>query len=385
MRAIDASMLLTALVLPLLSVTLTRAADEQLVFFGTYTQGDSQGVYVSRFQPQTGALSAPQLVAKTENPSFLALHPSGRFLYAVNEIAKFEGLNSGAVSAFRIIDDSGRLELLNQQPSGGGAPCHLVVDATGKTVLLANYGGGSVESLPIGEDGRLGAPVSFIQHTGSSVHPRQRGPHAHSINLDPANQFAVAADLGLDKLLVYRFDPERHTLTPHDPPSASVGPGSGPRHFAFHPDGTSAYVINELALTVTAFRYDSQRGVLTPIQTISTVPEELESREGFSTAEVQAHPGGRFVYGSNRGHDSIAVFTVDGATGRLTRVQVEPTGGQTPRNFGIDPSGRFLLAANQSSDDVFVFRIDPATGRLTATDTSIAVPSPVCVKFLPTR
>jgi 6-phosphogluconolactonase len=259
----------------------------------------------------------------------------------------------------------------------------VIVDRQGRNVLVANYGGGSVAVLPIGADGRLQAPSSVVQHTGSSVDPnRQKEPHAHSINVDADNRFAYAADLGLDKILIYRFDVAKGTLTPNDPPFAQVEPGSGPRHFAFHPQGRFAYVINEMRCTVTAFAHDAARGGLSAIQTISTLPQGQSVQKGFSTAEVQVHPSGRFLYGSNRGHDTIAVFAIDEKTGRLTPVHHEPTQGSTPRNFGIDPAGRFLLAANQRSDTVVVFRIDAATGRLAPAGHRIEVGAPVCVKFV---
>jgi 6-phosphogluconolactonase len=313
----------------------------------------------------------------------LAVHPNGRFLYAANEIGDYEGKKAGSVTAFVRDPRSGRLTRLDQESSGGTAPCHLVVDRKGRNVLVANYGGGSVAALPVAKDGSLSPATAFLQHTGSSVNAaRQKEPHAHSINLDAANRFAVAADLGLDKLMVYRLDSAKGTLVPNDPPFALVRPGSGPRHFAFHPDGKRAYVINELNCTLTAFRYDRKKGVLVEDQTISTLPAGQAMKPEFSTAEVQVHPSGKFVYGSNRGHDTIAVFQVDAKTGRLTPVDHTPSGGRTPRNFGIDPTGQFLLAANQSSDNVAVFRIEAKTGRLTPTGQTIEVGSPVCVKFV---
>jgi 6-phosphogluconolactonase len=239
-----------------------------------------------------------------------------------------------------------------------------------------------VACLPIDEEGRLEPPSSTIQHTGSSVNPnRQKEPHAHSINLDPAGRFAFAADLGVDKIFIYKFDAAKGTLTPNDPPSAAVEPGSGPRHFAFHPSGKFTYVINEITLTVTAFSYDSARGVLTPIETVSTLPPDAKG-QGFSTAEVVAHPSGKFLYGSNRGHDTIAAFAVDQKTGKLTRIENEPTQGKTPRNFAIDPTGRWLLAENQGSDTIVVFTINQETGELDASGVKVDVPSPVCVRFL---
>lgn len=374
-------MVLTIAAFLLLTAFATLASGETIrVYIGTYTRGDSQGIYLLDLDLKTSKLTKRSLVAETENPSFIALHPSGNFLYAVNEVGQIDGEKSGGVSAFRIDAKSGKLQLLNQQLSLGGAPCHLVVDKAGKNVLVANYSGGSVACLPIDKTGRLAKASSFIQHKGSSVDPRrQKGPHAHSINLDAANRFAFAADLGLDKVLIYRFNPDRGKLTANDPPFVKVKSGAGPRHFDFHPNGKFAYVINEMDLTVTAFRYDAQTGELTTLQTISTLPGKVQ--KGFSTAEVQVHPSGKFLYGSNRGHDSIAVFAIDQKTGKLGVVEHESTGGRTPRNFGIDPSGQFLLAANQTTNDVVVFQIDQQTGALSPTGTKADVPSPVCVKF----
>ena len=361
----------------------SQTAGSLLVYFGTYTSAKSEGIYVSRLDLATGALSEPALAAGIVSPSFLAVHPNRGFLYAVNEVSNFEGGVTGAVSAFRIDRASGRLTLLNQQSSGGGGPAHLTVDRDGRNVLVANYGGGSVAVLPIGADGRLSPASAFVQHTGSGANPqRQQGPHAHSVNVDRANRFAYVADLGLDKVLVYRFDPAAGTIVPNEPPAATVEPGSGPRHLAFHPTGGFAYVINEITCTVTAFACDAAAGRLSTLQTISTLPEGVTVARGMSTAEVQVHPSGRFLYGSNRGHDSISAFAIDQATGRLTFVQNEPTQGSSPRNFGIDPTGQYLLAANQRSDSVVVFRIDAATGRLTATGQRVSVGSPVCVKFV---
>ena len=354
---------------------------QMFVYFGTYTGAKSKGIYLSSLDLGTGKLTAPELAAEVKNPSFLAIHPGHRFLYAVGEIGDFGGKRAGAVSAFAIDAQSGKLALLNQQSSGGDGPCHLVVDKAGKNVLVANYGGGSVAALPLQADGKLGEASAFIQHKGASVNAqRQKEPHAHSINLDAANRFAVVGDLGLDKVLIYKFDSAKGTLTPNDPPATEVKPGSGPRHFAFHPSGRYAYVINEILCTVTAFAYDSGRGVLQEVQTVPTLPGPVQP--SYSTAEVQVHPSGKFLYGSNRGHDTIAAFGIDEKTGRLTYVEHEPTQGKVPRGFGIDPTGQFLLAANQNSDTVGVFRIDAKTGALNATGQILEVPAPVCVKFL---
>jgi 6-phosphogluconolactonase len=351
------------------------------VFVGTYTRGASEGVYVLQLDLTTGSLKKKS-VAVSDNPSFLAIHPNGKYVYAANEISNYLGKSAGAISAFSFDRKTGRLSLLNQQSSGGAGPCHLVVDQTGKSVLAANYGGGSVCSLPVGADGKLRPAATFIQHTGSSVNSRrQKEPHAHSINLDPSNRFAVAVDLGIDQLLIYPFDADKGMLTAGVVSVARVAPGSGPRHFAFHPSGQFAYVINELLLNVTVFAFDSKTGALTGQQVISTLPPGT-GKTG-STAEVQVHPSGRFLYGSNRGHDSIVAYSIDQQTGRLTHVENESTGGRTPRNFGIDPTGRYLLAANQSTSNIVVFRIDQKTGELSPAGHEIEIPSPVCVKMMP--
>ena len=358
---------------------------DMLVYFGTYTGAKSKGVYVSRLDLASGALSPPELAAETPGPSFLAIHPSRDFLYAANEVSSFEGKAGGSVSAFAIDRKTGRLTALNQQSSVGPGPAHLIVDKTGRDVLVANYGGGSVAVLPIEADGRLKPYSAFVQHTGSSVDAqRQKAPHAHSVNVDPENRFAYVADLGLDKVLVYRFDAVKGSLVANDPPFAAVNPGAGPRHFAFHPKGRFAYVINEMQMTITAFSHDAKRGALTSLQTVPTLPPGQSVQTGYSTAEVQVHPSGRYLYGSNRGHNSIAVFAIDEKAGTLTYVENQSTQGETPRGFGIDPTGAYLLAANQKSDSVVVFRIDPQTGRLTPTGQKIDVGTPVCVKFVRT-
>jgi 6-phosphogluconolactonase len=356
---------------------------EMLVYFGTYTGPKSKGIYVSRLNPATGALTAPQLAAEASSPSFLAVHPTGSFIYSVNEVNTFEGKTSGGVSAFAVDRNTGLLKALNQQPSVGAGPAHLIVDKDGRNVLVANYGGGSVTVLPLERNGKLKSPSAFVQHTGSSVNPqRQKEPHAHSINLDAANRFAYVADLGLDKILVYRFDAGQGLLTLNDPSSVSVKPGAGPRHFALHPTGKFAYVINEINCTITAFTNDSAKGELKEIHTVSTLPAKQAMQSGYSGAEVQVHPSGKFLYASNRGHDSIAVFSIDQNTGRLTYVENEPTQGSTPRGFGIDPDGGYLLAGNQRSDSVVVFRIDQQNGKLEPTGTKIELGAPVCVKFV---
>jgi 6-phosphogluconolactonase len=357
--------------------------NDMLVFFGTYTGAKSKGIYVSHLSVASGALSAPQLAAETPSPSFLAVDPKALFLYAVNEVDTFEGKRTGSVSAFKIDRPHGTLTALNAQGSGGAGPAHLTVDNAGKNVLVANYGGGSVAVLPIAADGSLKPASSTIQHTGSSVDPdRQKGPHAHQIIVDGSNRFAYVADLGLDKVMIYRFDAAEGKLSPNDPPFATVPPGSGPRHVALHPSGRFAYVINEMKCTLTSFTRDPKTGALTAIDTISTLPSGQSVQKGYSTAEVMVHPSGKFLYGSNRGHDSIVVFSIDEKSGKLTYLEHQPTQGSTPRGFGIDPTGHFLIVGNQRSDSVVVFRIDAATGRLAATNHPIEVGAPVSVVFV---
>jgi len=366
--------------------TMTSASNQYIVYFGTYTAAKSKGIYVSRFDASTGKLGAPELAAETKNPSFVAVHPSHRFLYAVGEIASIGGKKGGAISAFAIDAATGKLTLLNQQSTVGPGPCHVSVDNAGKNAFAANYGGGSVAVLPINKDGSLSKASAFVQHTGSSVNPkRQAGPHAHAINLDASNRFVFVPDLGLDKVMIYRLDAAKGTLTPNEPAFGTVPPGSGPRHIAFHPNGRFAYVINEMLCTMTTFSYDATRGELKELQTLTTLPAGESVQPGYSTAEVLAHPSGKFVYGSNRGHDTIAIFAVDPQTGKLAPVGHESTQGKAPRCFGIDPTGAYLLAANQGTDNVIVFRIDQKSGKLTATGQSIEVGAPVCVMFMPVK
>lgn len=354
------------------------------VYIGTYTGGDSEGIYVFRMNPANGRLRNRRLAAATSSPSFLALSPDRKFLYAANETGEWKGRQgTGGVTGFAIDPASGLLKELNDQPSGGGAPCHLVVDPSGRNVLVANYSGGNASVFPVLDGGLLGAATGFMQHAGSSANPgRQEAPHAHSINLDPAARFAVVADLGLDRLMSYRFDAAAGTISPNETPSARVAAGSGPRHFSFHPDGRTAYVINEMAMTVTAFRYDAGKGTLHEIQSISTLGDS-PTADGYSTAHVEAHPSGRFLYGSNRGHNSIVVYAIDPQGGTLRHLENVPTQGRTPRNFGISPDGRFLVAANQDSNDLVVFAIDQDAGTLKPVGKPVPCPRPVCVRFVP--
>ena len=366
------------------------ALNETLAYVGTYTRGRSPGRGIYLFRLQTENLEVSQnitlvplgLAVETPNPSFIDLDVRRRLLFAVNEIDEFDGRPTGSVSAFSIDRTTGTLTLLNQRPSMGTGPCHLVLDKGNRNVLVANYGSGSVAVLPVGSDGRLGAATAAVQHSGKSIHPdRQKGPHAHCMTLDPANRFAFACDLGLDKVLSYRFDARQGKLTPNDPAFVSTRPGAGPRHMIFRPDGRFAYVVNELSSTVTAYAYDSNTGVLKDAQTVTTLPEYFD---GANTgAEVGVHPSGRYLYVSNRGHNSVVLFAIDPQRGTLTYIEEQGTGGSTPRHFGIEPSAKHLAIANQDSNTVLVCRIDAGNGRLKPSGVFASVPSPVCVKFLP--
>ena len=377
-RLLRFTMLLSAILL----FSETAQAERYRVFVGTYTGGDSisKGVYSCEFDAETGKLSDPVLAAELINPSFLAIHPSGKYLYAVNEVSEGPGRGNGAVTALTINAD-GTLTKINHQASEGGAPCHCNVDSTGTNLLIANYGGGNVAVYPISEDGSL-KPVSCnIQHEGSSVDKsRQEAPHAHSINVSSDNKFAYAADLGLDKIMIYKLDADAHTLSPANQPAAVVTPGGGPRHFSIHPSGKFAYTNNEMTMVVTGFSRNPEDGSLKAIQEISTIPAGFNGRK--STAECLVHPGGKFLYVSNRGHETITAYTIDQETGLLTYVENEPTGGKEPRNFFIDPSGKWLLAENQNSDTVYVFSIDQQTGALKQTGDFVTVGRPVCIRMV---
>ncbi|PWU17131.1 MAG: 6-phosphogluconolactonase [Verrucomicrobia bacterium] len=364
-----------------MSARAIASEDQILVYIGTYTGERSQGIYVSRFEPATGKLTPPELAAKTTNPSFLAVRPKGDFLYAVGELIEDDKPKAGAVVAYRIDRKTGKLTLLNRRSSGGKGPCHVAVDQTGQCLLVANYGSGTLAALPIQPDGKLGIPSALIQDQGSSVNPeRQEGPHAHFTTVSPDNRFALCCDLGLDKVLVYHLDPAKAMLSPNDPPSVSITPGSGPRHIAFHPDGRFVCLINELSSTLTLLSYDPQKGVLKELQTLSTLPNDPKVPK--SASEIHFHPNGRFVYASNRGHDSIAIFGFDAEKGKLTFIEHQESRGKIPRYFGIDPTGQWMLIENQDSNDIVVFRIDPKTGRLKCTEQQISVGQPVCAVFV---
>lgn len=348
------------------------------VYIGTSTSGTkSEGIYRSELDLATGKLTPATVAAKTSNPTFLAIHPSGKFLYSCGAHPAFAKMGSGAINAFAI-EPSGDLTFLNAQASKGGGPCHIVTDKAGKFAFAANYGGGSACALPIGPDGKLGEASGFAQHKGKSVNKaRQNAPHAHSINLDAANKFAFVADLGLDKVLIYKL--EAGKLVPNDPAAVALAPGAGPRHFAFHPSGKFAFVNNELDSTVTVMSYDASKGELKALETLPTLPK-ADSKN--STAEVAVHPSGKFVYVSNRGHNSIATFRFDEATGKLTATGHQGKGVNIPRNFAIEPTGKYCVVANQNGHDVIVFAIDAATGALAPTEARIEVRAPMCIRFL---
>lgn len=362
------------------------------VYIGTYTDpilfgtgkildGKGEGIYVYRMDSVSGAMEFITTISGTTNPSYLAFNADCSHLYAVNELKSYQDEPTGTVSAFAVDSKTGQLTFLNKKPTHGTDPCHLTVDKTGKHVLLANFMSGSVCVLPIQADGSLGDASDFIQHRGAGIDPaRQQGPHAHAVTLDDANRYAFVPDLGLDKTLIYRFDAESGKLAPNEAPWVAVKPGAGPRHLVFHPKGRYAYLINELDSTVTAYGYDGDNGKLHDLQTISTLPEDY--RGSSTCADLQVAPSGEFLYGSNRGHDSIVIYKIDRSTGRLNCIGHESTRGNTPRNFAIDPDGNFLLAANQDSDTIVTFHIDPQSGELHPTGQVTEVPTPVCVKIM---
>jgi len=360
-------------------------ANATLVYVGTYTQGKSKGIYYYWLQTdhlevsQNITLNPLGLAGETQNPSFLELDPKRRQLFCVNE-NPIGDKATGAVSAFSIGRD-GKLTLLNARPSMGTLPCHLVLDNTGRNLLVANYGSGSVAVLPVAADGKLGEASDVVQHKGSSVNPNQRGPHAHCVTIDAANKFVFVCDLGLDKVMTYRLDAQQGKLIANDPAFTTIKPGSGPRHMVFRPDGKFAYVINETSSTVTALAYDPQAGALKEVQTISTLPGYYEGRN--SCAEVGIHPSGKYLYASNRGNNTVVLFGVDAAKGTLEYIEEQGTGGKTPRHFGIEPSAKHMVIANQNSDTLLACRIDSGNGRLKPSGIFAEAPMPVCAKFLP--
>ncbi len=351
-----------------------------LVFVGTYTSGKSKGIYSYHLDLGTGEL-APVGVAETTSPSYVAVDPSHHYLYAVNETEQFDGKkNTGGVSSFSIDPRTHQLKAINAQASQGMAPCDLRVDPSGKFVLVANYSSGNLAVLPT-TDGRLSPATAVVQHEGKGKNPqRQEGPHAHSIGFDPDGRRVVSCDLGLDKVFLYKLDTAAGRLTPNDPPHVEIEPGSGPRHFAFHGD-SRLYVLNEMGSTVTTLQYDPATGACKTLDTISTLPADWKGEN--TTAEITVHPSGKFLYASNRGHNSIAVFAIDATTGKLTHVQNQSSGGKTPRGFAVDPTGAFLICGNQDSDNLVAMRIDAESGKLTPLPQKLEVGNPVCVLILP--
>lgn len=388
MRATQKLFLLLAILcqsMSLIPSAVAASADHYFVYIGTYTneKSTSKGIYAYRFDKATGDLTATGLVAEIPSPTYLALHPNGKFLYAVNEISNFEGQRAGSVSSYSIDLSTGKLTHINTVSSKGGGPCHLAIDHTGKALFIANYGGGSVASYPIKADGSLGEAASFFQHKGTGADPkRQTGPHAHSVNISPDNRFVAATDLGLDQVLVYKLDAATATLTPNDPPFAKTQPGEGPRHLAFSPNGKFAYVVNELKPTMGVFAYDKAKGALQEIQNAPLLPKE--HTDISYAAEVRVDPKGKFVYGSNRRADSLTIFSI-GKDGKVTAVDRVPTQGKNPRDFNLDPTGSFLIAANQDSDNLVIFRVDKKTGKLTPTGKTYEVGKPVAILFVPAK
>ena len=376
---------LLGLVIAGLQVVPAAWARDCFVYFGTFTNESSRGIYVSRLDASTGKLSAPELAATTPSPNYLAVSPDGRFLYAATRVETFQGRTGGAVSAFAVDGRSGRLKLLDEKSSGGAGPCHVGVDAAGRTVFAANYPGGSVKSFHVNADGTL-ADGTFVQHRGHSVNTNRQGvAHAHCFVAAPGGRFALVCDLGLDKVMIYPFDPATAALATNGTSFATVAPGSGPRHVAFSPDGKTAYVINEMACTVTVFDWDGLKGKLDTRQTVALLPPGVKVTDAFGAAEIAVRPDGRFVYGTVRGHDSVSVLAADRDGGTLSLVENVPCGGKVPRGMGIDPAGRWLIVANQNSGAVTVFGIDAATGRLTSTGQILSVGAPVDVEFAPAQ
>ena len=363
-----------------------HAASSYLAYVGTYTASSSKGIYSFRFDPATGQLKAIGVAAELPNPSFLATDPQHRFLYAVTEMGPEPGADdykkNGFVSSYSIDRKTGALTFLNKVDAGGGGSCHLVVDETGKTLFVANYGSGNVASFAIKADGSIGERTGFYQHSGSSVDPaRQTGPHAHAVVLSPDNRFLFVPDLGTDQVKIYRVDAQKGTFAPNDPASAEVKAGYGPRHFAFGHGAKYAYALCEMGSSVAVFSYNPAKGSLTPVQTISNLPDDFKGED--NSAEIEVDRSGRFLYASNRGNDSITVFAIDPEKGTLTKVEVVPTQGKTPRNFALDPTGKYLIAANQDSSTMVVFSVDPKDGQLKPAGQPIDTPSPIAILFVP--
>lgn len=344
-----------------------------LAYFGTFTRGEhgSKGIYVSRFDASSGRMGPIRLALEAEDPSYLAVHPSHRYLYSTNEV----GGRNGTVSAYAVDSATGKLRLLNQAPAQGRGTCHIGLDSGGRMLAVANYVTGTVASYPVLADGRLGEVVSVKQIHGAEA------PHPHSANFSPDDRFLIVPDVGIHKVHLYRADPAQASLQPHGTAEIPDRPDNGPRHLAFHPSGRYCYIIEETANMVMALKWDERDGTLEEFQRVPTIPASF-SGETY-TAEIVAHPTGKFLYGSNRGHDSIAVFSIDPDSGRLTTVAHTPTQGSYPRNFNLDPSGKWLIALNRESNNVVAFAVDPLTGKLTPTGQVLDLLSPSCLRWVP--
>ena len=364
----------------LLVMPATTHADDPLIYVSAFAAGEKGAIHTFRFDSETGALKPQHQTTDVYHPFFLVISPDGRFLYSI-DTEKFGGEENEFVAAYSIEKQTGMLTRLNRQSAIGSASCYLDIDSSGKTVVLANYSSGSVAALPVREDGSLGEATSFVQHEGSSVNPRrQKAPYAHSIVISPDNRFALAADLGIDKVLTYRLDAANSKLTVNEAqPSVAVDPGSGPRHLTFHPNGNSVYLINELKNTVTYFGYESASGKLKSQQTISTLPADFDGVT--HTADLKITPDGKFLYCTNRGHDSIAAYRI-ADDGMLSLIRIEPSLGKGPQNLLITPDGKWLLCANMPGNNVVVFRIDSKSGKLTATGDPVTVPMASCIRWL---
>jgi 6-phosphogluconolactonase len=362
---------------------MNRLSEKHRVFIGTYSTRGSQGIYRAEFNAATGRLENLQPSFFLPNATYQAIHPNGRLLYSVCEERKDGQRRNGSVCALAVEPKTGRLQLLNRRLSLGDGPCHVCLPAGGQQVLVSNYASGSVAVFPIAPDGSLENHTAFIRHHGASgiVPDRQEGPHAHSVTLSPDNRFAFVADLGQDRIRVNRFDAVGGNLLPADSPEVACAPGSGPRHMAFHPDGRHLFLVNELNNTVTVFEYEPEAGILTARQTISTLPPDWSGAS--QAADIQVSPDGRFLYASNRGHDSLAVFSIAGNRGAIEVREFTPVRGRWPRQFRLTPDGRFLLTANQESDAITIFAVDPDGGGLSPAGEPFPVPAPVCITFLP--
>lgn len=354
------------------------ASQDYRLYVGTYTQGDREGIYVYNYNAADGTMERVQAVGGVRNPSYLAVHPGKDHLYSVSELS---GNGGGGACAFSVERPSGKLTQLNQQPTHGGSPCYISVDKTGKWALTANYSGGNVTVFPIGEGGRLESPSMVLQHGGSGPNERrQQGPHPHCVILDESNRYAFVPDLGIDRIMIYRFDAEIGVIRANDPSHVKTEPGAGPRHITFHPNGRLAFSIQELGCTLSSYEYDPETGTLRTLQTVPALPPGFEGEN--TCADIHVSPDGKFVYGSNRGHDSIVAYGIIEQTGVMEYVGHYSTQGETPRNFAIDPEGNHLLAANQRTNNVVVFKIDKQSGALEASGTVEEIPSPVCLKFM---